>query len=142
MKSSQVTDYLYANKIKPSFTRIKIFQYLNNHDNHPTVDEIYLAVIKEIPTLSKTTVYNTLKLFMSHKIVKLISIEDTETRYEINLNTHGHFKCTQCGRIQDFDINIDSLNIKPLDDFIIEEKNVYFKGVCALCLKKNVTNTN
>ena len=37
-------------------------EYLMAHRTHPTVDEIYLALSPSIPTLSKTTVYNTLKL--------------------------------------------------------------------------------
>ncbi len=49
--------------IKPSYQRIKIYEYIFNNNIHPTVDNIYKKLLKEIPTLSKTTVYNTLKLF-------------------------------------------------------------------------------
>ena len=31
--------------------------YLLKHKTHPCIDEIYMALCKEIPTLSKTTVY-------------------------------------------------------------------------------------
>ena len=49
--------------IHPSVQRIAIMDYLIKHRTHPTVDEVYTALSDEIPTLSKTTVYNTLKLF-------------------------------------------------------------------------------
>ena len=59
-----IGEYLKAHEIKPSYQRIKIFQYLVENKNHPTVDMIYKALCTEIPTLSKTTVYNTLNLFI------------------------------------------------------------------------------
>ena len=51
-----VGEYLKSHDIKPSYQRIKIFEYLVEHKNHPTVDMIYKALVDEIPTLSKTTV--------------------------------------------------------------------------------------
>ena len=104
---------------------------------HPTVDEIYNALVNEIPTLSKTTVYNTLKLFESAGITRAITIEDNEARYDINVDNHGHFKCKQCGKIYDFSINMEKMELEGLNNFIITEKNVYFKGVCAECRENN-----
>ena len=49
--------------IKPSMQRIAIMEYLMEHRTHPSADEIYTALSPSMPTLSKTTVYNTLKLF-------------------------------------------------------------------------------
>lgn len=42
------------------------YGYLLKNHTHPTVDEVYVALCKVIPTLSKTTVYNTLRLFSEH----------------------------------------------------------------------------
>lgn len=52
-------EYLLDHQIKPSVQRIAIMDYLLKHKTHPCIDEIYTALCKEIPTLSKTTVYNT-----------------------------------------------------------------------------------
>ena len=49
--------------IRPSLTRVMIYDYLLSHRTHPTVDEIYKELSPKAPTLSKTTVYNTVKLF-------------------------------------------------------------------------------
>ena len=57
-----VYEYLLSYNVKPSVQRIAIMDYLLKHKTHPSIDEIYLALSKSIPTLSKTTVYNTLKL--------------------------------------------------------------------------------
>ena len=83
-----IGDYLKSHDIKPSYQRIKVFEYLMQHKNHPTVDMIYKSLVDEIPTLSKTTVYNTLNLFIEKQIAVVIVIEENETRYDVDINFH------------------------------------------------------
>lgn len=52
-------DYLEKCGIKPSLQRIAIVEYLMENRIHPTADDIYHALCIQVPTLSKTTVYNT-----------------------------------------------------------------------------------
>lgn len=128
--------YLRSHEIKPSLTRLKIFDFLVNTIEHPTVDGIYKNLASQIPTLSKTTVYNTLKLFMEKGIVKVVNIEDNETRYDADVSFHGHFKCTNCGKVYDFPINEENTKFDQLKNFSIEESHFYLKGKCS-CTAKN-----
>lgn len=130
-------DYLKNNGIKPSYQRIKIFEYLVSHKNHPNVDTIFRELVKEIPTLSKTTVYNTLNLFVEKRVATVIVIEENETRYDADTSLHGHFKCNICKNIYDIKINDASFKTNDLDGFEIEEEHLYFKGICKNCIKKN-----
>ncbi|MGI6705905.1 MAG: Fur family transcriptional regulator [Clostridia bacterium] len=127
-------DYLLKHHIRPSYARMKILQYLVTEKSHPTVDEIYHTLIKRIPTLSKTTVYNTLERFKDAKLVKQINIEENTARFDATVSEHGHFKCRDCGGIYDFIVDFDSMETAGLDGFRTEERNVYFKGVCPKCL--------
>lgn len=129
-----LTDLLIQKDIRPSYQRIKILEYLHNNHTHPTVDDIFHALISEIPTLSKSTVYNTLDLLIKNNLVKLLNIEDTEARYDIITAAHGHFKCESCGKISNFEVDIENMVIKGLDKFKVNDKNVYFKGICPKCL--------
>lgn len=122
--------------IRLSHQRLKVLEYVANHRCHPTVEQIYNDLHKEIPTLSKTTVYNTLNTLIEAGLVKLITIEDNETRYDIITDNHGHFKCESCGAIYDFEINIDSFDSEDLNGFKINNKDVYFKGICSKCIEK------
>jgi Fe2+ or Zn2+ uptake regulation protein len=126
-------EHLRKSGIKPSFQRMKIFEFLVNNPIHPTVDTIYRALVPDIPTLSKTTVYNTLNLFIEHDITQLITIEDNETRYDADTSIHGHFKCQSCDKVYDFTADSDSLISKGLDGFLIKQQHIYFKGICASC---------
>ena len=129
-----LSDELLKKEIRPSFQRIKVLEYLINQPCHPTVDQIYNGLKKEVPTLSKATVYNTLNLLIEARLARVVTIEDNETRYDIKISNHGHFKCELCGTIFDFTVNIDNFISDELSEFKINEKNVYFKGICPRCL--------
>ena len=129
-----ITTELVNKNLRPSIQRIKILEYLIKNQCHPTVEQIFKDLQSEIPTLSKTTIYNTMNLFLKVGLVKVLTIEDNETRYDIITETHGHFKCGECGAISNFNIAIESIEIEELIGCKIVEKNVYFKGVCSKCL--------
>jgi len=133
MRFESLKEKLKNRNINLSYQRLKILEYLAENQCHPTVDQIFTDIQKNIPTLSKTTVYNTLKKLVEEGLVRVINIEDTETRYDINVEDHGHFKCENCGNIFDFSINMDSLISNELDDFKIYDRHVYFKGICPQC---------
>ncbi len=129
-----IQEFLKQHGIKPSYQRMKIYDYLIKYKNHPTVDDIYQELVDEIPTLSKTTIYNTLKLFLEKEIVQLITIEENETRYDADTSIHGHFKCDECGKVYDIWLDISEMKLKGLDDFKVRESQIYFKGTCDKCL--------
>ena len=75
MHVENVSEYLKGNGIKPSVQRMRIFQYLLDHHTHPTVDDIFKNLSPEMPTLSKTTVYNTLNILLLNDFDVVITIE-------------------------------------------------------------------
>jgi Fe2+ or Zn2+ uptake regulation protein len=133
MSSNEIKKYLSDNNIKPSLPRVKIFEYLIQYKSHPTVDEIYIALVDELVTLSKTTVYNTLNLFLKNNIINQILIEENETRYDADMEIHGHFKCNKCGKVYDFDYDLSKIEFDALNEFTFTEYHTYIKGICKNC---------
>ena len=129
-----IADTLTKNNIRPSFQRIKVLEYLISNQHHPNVDRIFKDLQSEVPTLSKATIYNTLNLFVKAGLVRVLTIEDKETRYDIVTETHGHFKCEECGTIFNFEVDLELLATDELAGFKVVDRNVYFKGVCSKCL--------
>ena len=124
--------------IKPSVQRIAIMEYLINNLTHPAVDEIYSALNPQIPTLSKTTVYNTLKLFEEHEAVKMLTIDDRYTCFDIDTSNHSHFFCKKCNRIEDLMLGTPlALESIVETENKITEVHMYYKGVCAACLESD-----
>jgi Fur family peroxide stress response transcriptional regulator len=128
------SNHLSSNNIKPSLQRIKIFEYLYENRAHPTVETIYSDLVGEMPTLSKTTVYNTLKLFIDNGITATVTIEDNEVRYDAIMEEHAHFKCDVCKSVYDVEIDASVIKFKKMNSFQVEKTNIYLKGKCNKCL--------
>jgi Fe2+ or Zn2+ uptake regulation protein len=128
-------DVLQKKGLRPSFHRIKILEYLYQMRGHPTVDDIYSSLRLEIPSLSRATIYNTLDSFVEVGLIRVISIDGIEKRYDVTLYDHGHFKCERCGKIINFKVDLDQVFLEDLTDFEIHDRNIYFNGLCPDCLK-------
>lgn len=130
--------YLIEKKIKPSTQRIAVMKYLLEHRTHPTVDEIFGALSKFYPTLSKTTIYNTLNLFAEKGAISLITIDPKNVRFDADLTPHAHFQCSQCGRV--FDIPIPDATCTEFErlheGFQVSDTQIYYKGICPSCSKR------
>nr|MBP9561759.1 transcriptional repressor [Syntrophorhabdaceae bacterium] len=99
-----ILEKLQQNNIQPSFQRIKILEILDRKREHMNVNLIYEELIKEIPTISKTTIYNALKTFVEKGIVQCLTITPEEVRYDLETTPHHHLLCKRCGRI--IDVNV------------------------------------
>lgn len=130
-----ITDILKDKEIAPSYTRIKIYDYLSKDKIHPTVDEIFIDLSKLFPTLSKTTVYNTLKLFVEKKLVREVNLYDNKMRYELVRSEHGHFKCNTCSKIYDIPLDINVKLPEELEGTLINDFHYLLVGTCSHCLQ-------
>ena len=128
--------------ISPSVQRIAIMEYLMTHRVHPTVDDIYNDLVKEIPTLSRTTVYNTLKLMVERGVALQLNIDERNQHFDGDIFPHAHFLCRKCGRIYDLPIPTPQfLHLDKKDEFVVEECQIYYKGCCPVC-KNELNNRN
>jgi len=129
---------LKAKAVRPTMIRVRLLAYLLAHPVHPTADQLYQALLPGFPTLSKTSVYNTLDKLLEVKLVRLITIDEKETRYDAGTGVHGHFLCKHCSDITDFAANPDYTGCTELSGYQIDDCNVYLTGICKACLQ----NTN
>jgi Fur family ferric uptake transcriptional regulator/Fur family peroxide stress response transcriptional regulator len=130
-------DRLQQFGVKPSLQRIAVMNYLLKNYIHPTADTIFNSLYPAIPTLSKTTVYNTLKLLSQQGAILEITIDDKNLRYDADISKHAHFKCISCGRVDDIPIsNYKALSVKKIGDLVITDAQLYYKGYCEKCNSK------
>ncbi len=136
--SQAAYDRLVDCGIRPSMQRLAIMDYLLTHHTHPTVEEVYQGICKEIRTLSRTTVYNTLRLFSEHNAALMITIDEHRVCYDGDVRPHVHFYCRNCGRVYDF-YGEDAPTLasaKNIDGHTIDEMQLYYKGICKECKSK------
>ena len=138
-ENSTYAQKLTSRGIRPSVQRIAIYKFLCENKIHPTVDTVFKSLYPDYPTLSRTTVYNTLHLFALQNLIQTVKIEDDEIRYDADVISHGHFKCVTCGRI--FDI-FDDVQIPEIFDktdsllpqgFKSVQKELNVWGYCKDC---------
>ncbi|WP_370519673.1 Fur family transcriptional regulator [Paludibacter sp. 221] len=131
----QAQQHLLKYSIKPSVQRIAVMNFLLNNKIHPTVDEIYISLSPSIPTLSKTTIYNTLNLFAEKGAVRVLSIDEKNARYDVDISAHAHFICKGCGKVHDLtDINPDIFKIPEIKGFSFDSAEISYRGTCSNCM--------
>ena len=124
--------------IKPSVQRIAVMDYLLKHRTHPSVEEIYSALSGDMPTLSKTTVYNTLKLFAEQGAAQMLTIDEKNVCFDGDTSLHAHFLCKRCGKIYDLPISepMKETLESNIEGHSVDELHYYYKGTCKNCLEK------
>ncbi|MFQ6109360.1 MAG: Fur family transcriptional regulator [Candidatus Aminicenantales bacterium] len=136
LKLKSLKNRLNSHGIRPTYIRLKILDYLEKHRSHPTAEEIHDALVREIPTMSLTSVYNTLNVFYEKGLINQLFITGSEARYDREISPHHHFFCEKCGRIIDLDIECSFFKKGSVKGHQITELHGYFKGVCKDCFKK------
>ena len=133
MNQNIIIEKLSEKNIRPSLQRMAVYGFLVENPIHPTVDTIYQALHPEIPTLSKTTVYNTLKQLVDCGLVQTVTIEDGELRYDADISNHLHFKCIKCGTVFDVfkEITLPE-NLLP-EGYVVSKKQTNIWGTCSNC---------
>lgn len=133
----KVVEMLKKAGLRQSHQRIAILQFLMLNDIHPTADDIYNALKNEYPTMSLTTVYNTLKALSDAGAIEMLKIERENARFDFPKIPHSHFRCRSCGKILDISELPDILKYVPKGSYHIENVEVYFQGLCDECFNKN-----
>lgn len=131
LKNLNYADFLREHGIRPSRQRLAVYEYIWTHRTHPTAEIVYESLAPKIATLSRTTVYNTLRLFCECGVAQMIFVEENEMRFDANTNFHGHFKCTACGALIDFEV--DEIAQKLPAGCKVSERHFYLRGLCPEC---------
>ena len=140
VSTEELIDLLQSSGVKPSVQRLSVLRYVMEKMNHPSVDKIYQSLLPQIPTLSKTTVYNTLNQLTEKGIITALNIDDTEIKYDFIEHTHAHFICTSCGQIYDIELNSDICKMQSVEGHQVINAQVNFKGICNNCKHKSKEN--
>lgn len=109
-KSSRATDstqainivqQLQAKGLRVTPQRAAVYANLLDRTDHPTVEQILSELNHHLPISSKATVYSALTALREVGLVREVLLEEGVTRYDANVAPHHHFRCQQCGAIED-----------------------------------------
>ena len=107
---------------------------------HLDADELYRRARGKEPSLSISTVYRNLRLFLKLGLVEEHHFDKHSCYYEAKTEVaHHHLMCLGCGRIIDFEYSLSQEMKRELEartEFRITGTKILLVGYCADCLQR------
>ena len=124
--------------LKSSKQRDAVLANLQSRYDHPTAEDIFLAVKDVIPTISLATVYRNLKLLEGEGLILKIPTGESD-RFDGHTHGHYHLTCINCRGVVDLVIDPGvTLNALPRDfDGTVTSHSLMFYGICPDCKNSN-----
>lgn len=122
--------------MKYSKQRELILNVVLDSFKHPTAEEVYDIVKKDIPNISLGTVYRNLNQLYEAGLIKKIFMSNGNDRFDKFKIIHNHLYCTKCNQIYDIPTELfNSLSdvLKSNTGHIILEQDTMFIGICKDC---------
>ncbi len=120
--------------IKLTPQRLAILNYLSGNTSHPSAEDIYKAVLKQFPTMSFATIYNTIDALTAKGKVRILTVDPDKKRYDPNIEPHHHLFCVRCKNIvdvkEDFQLHLSS---DITENFDVSSSLIEFHGTCKKC---------
>ena len=91
-----------AKNIRMTSQRQIIIQVLEESDDHPDVDQLYLRSVELDNTISIATVYRTVKLLEEAGLIERLEFGDGRSRYEEAGEHHEHLVDIETGEVHEF----------------------------------------
>lgn len=118
--------------------RTLVLDAVRSLHNHPTSADVYEAVRKEHPNISRATVYRNLGVLAQAGDILHVQLPNGAGRYDYRCDDHCHARCSVCGEVYDIEMPHADLTsrIKDAHGFRIDSYDVVFTGVCPACQAK------
>ncbi|ACV64247.1 ferric uptake regulator, Fur family [Desulfofarcimen acetoxidans DSM 771] len=115
--------------------RLAILKLLEGNITHPSAEELYNSIKPNFPSLSLTTVYNTLESLSGAGVIQEIGIDSERRRFDPNPKPHNHFLCNKCRKVFDLNVYLLSFSLpQQVGEFWVEGAAVHFFGLCSKCV--------
>lgn len=136
-------DYLTSNNLKLTQQRLLIFKVFMSSDKAMSSEDILHAVQSQDASISRSTVYRTVKHFHEAGVAWYSSHPDGSARYESMGDHCSHMVCEQCGKsIPVKNPYFDCLQQETArqQGFTLFRHQTVLYGICRKCRKKNKTS--
>lgn len=115
--------------IQPSAQRVAIARYVLETDTHPSADQVFAAVRKALPVVSRATVYNTLHLFVRRGLLRELVLAPGRVVYDPKMDPHHHLIEEESGRIHDVPWEAVRMpRVEGVPGFAVHEYMVVMRG--------------
>jgi Fe2+ or Zn2+ uptake regulation protein len=113
-----------------------ILEEIGGRADHPTANEILMAVRRRSPGIAYASVYNALKFLTGAGHVREFHCGDNIARYDRNIDRHDHAICTKCGKLVDTIVEFSedvARAAAAAAGFELQTHHVELYGLCEKC---------
>ena len=137
MTSESIQRSLESSGLRCTPQRHCVMAFLVESTGHPTAAEIFEAVNRLDPRLSRATTYNNLRDLVQAGLVREVAIEGRAARFDAKGLLHHHFICDRCGDVEDLEwYDVPGPTKGSIGKRVVRECELIFRGLCTKCAPK------
>ena len=138
MNAAAIQRSLEQSGLRCTSQRYAVMAFLVEHNQHPTAAEIFAAVNRLDPRLSRATTYNNLRDLVRAGLVREVAVEGRAARFDAKGMRHHHFICDRCGGVEDMEwYDVPKPGSRSLGKRILRECELIFRGLCNRCATRH-----
>lgn len=132
---AELTSRFRERGLKVTPQRQAIFRILHESRVHPTAEAVHAEVVRDMPTVSLRTVYQTLNDLADMGELLALHLGTGSSRFDPNLDPHHHLVCESCGRVTDLHADFPGVEVPDGKEhgYSIVATQIIFRGRCEAC---------
>jgi Fe2+ or Zn2+ uptake regulation protein len=133
---SHAVERLRQAGLKATGPRVILLTALEHNRSHPTAELLYASLQVDHPSLSLSTVYQTLDAFIRTGLCRRVSEAGNRLRVDGTPQDHDHAICRTCGEIFDIDRQLLPRPTPPTQlpqDLAVTGLRVEYDVICEAC---------
>jgi Fur family transcriptional regulator, peroxide stress response regulator len=133
---SQTAEQLHRVGLKATGPRIVILELLEHDRSHPTAEQLYERLRQDYPSLSLSTVYQTLDTFLRVGLCHWVPGGDGRLRVEGSTQRHDHAICRVCRKLFDIE-RTEFPTLSPPQELpyglLVTDWRIEYEVICLAC---------
>ncbi len=124
---------------RKSWQRERIYSYILESSLHPTAQQVFQALKKEMPKLSLGNTYRNIRILVEEGRLSSRKFKDGVERFDATTELHYHLVCERCGAVQDLDMPALKGIVRKAQKYStvpILGHTIQFFGICGQCSRK------
>ncbi len=118
-----------------------ILEELRRIEGHPTAEEVFEIVRRELPRISLATVYRNLEILSDLGEIQKLEFGGTQMRFDSETEKHYHIRCINCDRVDNAPMNVMENVENTLygaTEYKVMSHRLEFLGLCPVCMEKAI----
>ncbi|WP_281950624.1 Fur family transcriptional regulator [Nitrosophilus kaiyonis] len=137
MKGLNYQELLKKYDLKATPQRVIFLNELEKN-GHLSIEELEEKIKKIIPSVSTATIYKNINAMVEKGLLSEVKLPNSKNRYEITKDSHAHFICEKCSKVEDLYIDDECLKNNIDKNIVINDIDIVIKGICEECSKKEL----